>query len=553
MYGETHQPAQSLKPTISPTCETDNLHTGERRCESFITLAGAQVIHMNGQFCDYTLLDELGHGGMGTVYRAKNTAGEVVALKVMAPNLAKDKGIRERFIREPRMYPKHENIVQILNAGECDGTPFFAMALIQGDSFDSVLQRHRELAPSQFVPVLRDVAAALDHVHRQGIIHRDIKPSNILMRESDDRAFLTDFGVAKNTLGTKLTQVSGVRIGTAHYMSPEQAMGKRDLTPATDIYALGVMAYHAISGRVPFDADSDVVVARMHMQDIPPDLRKVNPRISPALSAVVMRTLEKDPRKRFASAGAFAAAFEKAASQSDQAPVAAAPSRVWMGLSAAVLVITALAAVWLLSGNSTGAGIGGPATQSVLITVTQPGVIAVLATNTIDSTQTSGNPATATVIGVETNALTPVVAGPTDLTTTPETPTTDSTDAATSTLAPTSTATRTPKPPTRTPTPTKTHTPTPTDPPTHTPTPSVTHSPIITHTPHIKLTSLVFPPIKVKGTLVKQVIDSTISPTIIVIEPVATKGLVVIDPNPIIIATTKLRLPPIKIIATKPP
>ena len=311
---------------------------------------------MNQAFCEYTLINELGHGGMGTVYRAQNTSGQIVALKVMISQLLKDSAARERFIREPRLYPSHPNIVKVLDAGDCDGTPFFAMELIEGESLDSVLQRVHVLAPTQFAVVLREVAAALDHVHAQGIIHRDIKPSNILLRAGDDHAFLTDFGVAKNMQGTRLTQISGVRIGTAHYMSPEQAMGMRELTPAADIYSLGVMAYHVLSGRVPFDADSDVVVARMHMQDPPPPLRQINPKIGPALANVVMRALHKDPRKRYRSAGEFAAAFERALSNAPLVTPSAGlgPGKpvIWAGLMALVfLVASAIAITVLVSGG----------------------------------------------------------------------------------------------------------------------------------------------------------------------------------------------------------
>ena len=522
---------------------------------------------MNGPFCDYTILDELGHGGMGTVYRARNAAGEIVALKVMAQNLARDKGLRERFLREPRMYPKHENIVQIMEAGECNGMPFFAMAYIEGESFDAVLQRHRSLAPNQFLPVLRDVAAALDHVHKQGIIHRDIKPSNILMRNSDDRAFLTDFGVAKNTLGTKLTQVSGVRIGTAHYMSPEQAMGKRDLTSAADIYALGVMAYHAISGRVPFDSDSDVVVARMHMQDPPPELRKVNPHISAALSAVVMRTLEKDPAKRYASAGAFAMAFAKAVDSPNSMPVAPVASRLWMGISAGVLAATALAAVFLLSSNNASNSSTLSAQTTLTITTKEKSAIVLVSTtpNPDEPTSATGDNSASSTASTSSTSSTPIAPEITS----EATATSEGAGAATSTLAPTSTSTNTPRPPTHTPIPTRTPTETPTDVPTDTPTPSITPTPTITRTPK-KVIVTRFPKITLiapKLTLQVNINDSKISPTIITpvvvkpivltavlrepVQPIAT--LVLIQPEPIVVATVRLRLPPIRIIVTKAP
>lgn len=313
-------------------------------------------------FCQYTIYKELGRGGMGTVYLAKNAKGESFALKVMGVHLLRDEGSRARFKREPKLSPVHPNIVRVLDSGECNGTPFFVMELVEGESLDAILRRQKVLPATQLIELLRGVASALDHVHGRGIIHRDIKPSNILVNK-DGHVYLTDFGVAKNTAAGAATymSVTGSRIGTAHYMSPEQAMGKRDLTAAADIYALGVMAFHALAGRVPFDADSDVVVARMHMQDVPPDLRKLNPQVPQQVADVVMRAMRKDPAKRFASANAFVNALAQALDKPVAQPVLARPT-VWGGL-ALVVVLVSIGLLLVLSGRENrrdSAGTGDP-------------------------------------------------------------------------------------------------------------------------------------------------------------------------------------------------
>lgn len=179
------------------------------------------------------------------------------------------------------------------------------MQLIEGESLENVLRRTGWLTLPQLLPILRDVAAGLDYAHSQGVIHRDIKPSNILIRARDGRAYLTDFGVAKDVGAVQLTTITGQRIGTFQYMSPEQARGSPILTKASDVYALGILVYRALCGRVPFDAENDLVIARMQTQDAPPDMRRLNPAISSQVSGAVMRALNKDPMRRYSSAGEF--------------------------------------------------------------------------------------------------------------------------------------------------------------------------------------------------------------------------------------------------------
>ncbi|MCL4505419.1 MAG: protein kinase [Chloroflexi bacterium] len=307
------------------------------------------------QFCDYEILSELGRGGMGAVYRARSKDGRTVALKVMRPEFRTNASAEKRFKRAPQLYPKHPNIVEIYDSGECDGTLYFAMQLVEGDALSNILRRVRVFAPEQYAPVLRDIAAGLDGSHAKGVIHRDIKPSNILIRSADGRAFLTDFDIAKDLTAAQFTSVAGAgaMIGTAHYMSPEQASGKQ-ITPASDVYSLGAMTYEALAGRPPFQADSEFVVARMHLQEPPEDLYKVNPAVSEKVSAVVMRALNKDPRQRYASAGGFAQAYSAALSKSR---ALALPKVLALGGGLTAMIVVAALAVAMVSTTQPG-GLG---------------------------------------------------------------------------------------------------------------------------------------------------------------------------------------------------
>ncbi|HEY3290345.1 MAG TPA: serine/threonine-protein kinase [Anaerolineae bacterium] len=320
------------------------------------------------RFCDYEIIGELGRGGMGAVYRARHKSGRIVALKVMRPEFRTNPSAERRFRRAPQLYPKNPNIVEVYDSGECDGTLYFAMQLIEGESLSAVLRRVRVFTPEQYARVLHDVASALDGSHSKGVIHRDIKPSNILVRTADGKSFLTDFDIAKDLAGPQFTSVSGAggMMGTAHYMSPEQASGKQ-ITPASDVYSLGAMSYEALAGRPPFQADSEFVVARMHLQDPPQELSKVNPAIPEKVSAVVMKALQKDPRDRYISAGAFALAFNAALKKEK---VVAAPLPRWAMLAGGLtaLVVFAMLAIAVISGA------GAVSDDNGGVTVNKPGV-----------------------------------------------------------------------------------------------------------------------------------------------------------------------------------
>lgn len=308
---------------------------------------------MNTQaFCNYTLLDELGRGGVSTVYRARdNRSGKVVALKLLKRQYQKQRMAIERFRREPQLQFLHPKIVPVLEAGECEGQSFFTMELVEGRSLEQVLAEGA-LAPRQLFLILRDVSDALDAAHQRGIVHRDIKPSNILIRASDNAALLTDFGVAKAMSGADATlfQTNVDMVGTVDYAAPELIRNSSSITPAADIYSLGVTAYYALSGKLPFVADDAFAVANMHLTREPLPLRQMNPRVSPEVSRVVMKAMRKGAEHRYPTAGAFANAFIEAVMQSQ---INAAQGGGWRkALPAAIaalvaLVAVALAAVWL--------------------------------------------------------------------------------------------------------------------------------------------------------------------------------------------------------------
>ncbi|MCL6511913.1 MAG: protein kinase [Anaerolineae bacterium] len=272
-------------------------------------------------FGPYTNLVEIGRGGMAMVYRATAPDGHLVALKLMPVHLAADATTRARFEQESRLSLNHPNIVRVNKAGVVDGTPYIEMEYVAGESLDRLVARAGPLPPQALARILLDIGRALDYAHGRGVIHRDVKPSNIIIR-SDGSALLTDFGVAK-TAGITAYTATTARVGSVFFMSPEQAAGAFEITKASDIYSLGVTAYYALTGRVPFEAGSDVAIARQHIEQPPPHISDAHPAIPRAVGNVVMWALEKSPSRRPASAGAFARSFSAALS----APPAPAPPR----------------------------------------------------------------------------------------------------------------------------------------------------------------------------------------------------------------------------------
>jgi tRNA A-37 threonylcarbamoyl transferase component Bud32/CheY-like chemotaxis protein len=256
--------------------------------------------HLGTVVAGYRIEERIGRGGMGLVYRAEHlNLRRRAAIKIIAPDLAEAAGFRERFNREARIAAalQHANIVTVYDAGEADGLLYLAMQYIEGSDLFSVLRSQGRLRPYRALDVCRQVAAALDSAHAQGLIHRDVKPANVLIEGRT--AFLTDFGLTKRIEGTQtqLTQAGDV-VGTIHYVAPEQIEGGR-VDARTDIYSLGCLVYHCLSGELPFARDTDVAVIYAHLSDEPPRLTSVRPELPAGLDAVIAKALEKAPERRF--------------------------------------------------------------------------------------------------------------------------------------------------------------------------------------------------------------------------------------------------------------
>ena len=255
---------------------------------------------------DYTLEQELGRGATGVVWRATAPDGSVVAVKLLDPALAGDGEYRARFTREARVAQaiRDPHLVRILEAGSKEGRPFLVLEYVGGGSLAAKLALG-PLGLEQMLRVVADVGAALDALHRGGIVHRDVKPSNVMLREEGSAA-LTDFGLAKGAAYTVLTR-PGQLHGTLDYLAPELVRGG-EATPASDIYALGCVAFECLAGQPPFADRSLFGVGTAHVEDEPPE-----PPTSSEVSWALLRALEKDPAARPATAIMYAHLLRAAA------------------------------------------------------------------------------------------------------------------------------------------------------------------------------------------------------------------------------------------------
>ena len=240
---------------------------------------------------------------MGVVYLAHDVKlDREVAIKVLPPLLAGIADVRERFLREARTAARlsHPNIVSIHRADEIDSRVFFVMGYIEGESLADRLRRTGPLDPRDAVPIIRDVALALAYAHERGIVHRDIKPENILLDAGTGRAMVTDFGIARVAEAAPLT-MTGQVLGSVHYMSPEQVSGDK-LDGRSDLYSLGVVAFQALSGRLPFDNESASAVIVAHVTKTAPSLLSVAPNV-PVPLAESHRCVSREGRRRAVSDG----------------------------------------------------------------------------------------------------------------------------------------------------------------------------------------------------------------------------------------------------------
>jgi hypothetical protein len=250
----------------------------------------------------YEILREVGRGGMGIVFLARDLKLErLVAIKTLPPTLAADEVIRARFLREARTAAalSHPNIVPIHRADNIGGTVFFVMGFVDGPSMAQLIREGGPLTPRTAVSFLYDVADALRYAHGAGVIHRDVKAENILIDRGSSRALVTDFGIARVAEAAPLT-ATGTVLGTVYYMSPEQVAGDA-VDPRSDVYSLGVVAFYALTGRFPFDSPTASAVLVAHVTKEAPSLGNVAPSVPRGLARLVDRCLAKDPDSRVQS------------------------------------------------------------------------------------------------------------------------------------------------------------------------------------------------------------------------------------------------------------
>ncbi len=267
-------------------------------------------------FAGYQIDGVAGEGGMGVVYRATEIALQrPVALKLIAEDFAGDRKFRERFQRESMLAASidHPNVIPVYEAGEVDGELYIAMRFVDGTDLLHAVTREGALAPPRAVRIVSQVAAALDAAHRRGLVHRDVKPGNVLLTGEGDEehAYLTDFGLVKTLEGAPGTTTAGHFVGTLDYSSPEAIQGQ-DADARSDVYSLACVLYFTLTRTSPFLRDSNVGTMFAHVNEPPPSLLEENPKLPPALAAVVEKGLAKNPDERHQTAGEFARAAAEA-------------------------------------------------------------------------------------------------------------------------------------------------------------------------------------------------------------------------------------------------
>jgi serine/threonine-protein kinase len=276
----------------------------------------------------YSLQRELGRGGMGIVYLAHEVAlDRPVALKLLPPAMASDPELRERFMREARTAAKlsQPNIVPIYTVDDVGGFVFFTMAYVNGISLGAAIRDRGPLPSGEANRVLREVAWALAYAHGRGVVHRDVKPDNILLETGGARALVTDFGIAQVGETPDITG-KGEVLGTAEFMSPEQANGET-VDERSDIYSLGVVGYHILTGRLPFESETPAAVLAKHITQAAPPLSSVAPEVPRYLAQAIDRCLLKAPADRFANAEDLAAALSQSIELRREIPL---PLRVFL-------------------------------------------------------------------------------------------------------------------------------------------------------------------------------------------------------------------------------
>ena len=256
----------------------------------------------------YEIEGEIGRGGMSVVYRARDQRlNRPVAIKVLPPELAHDPAIRTRFTREAQTSAQlsHAHIVPIFDVGASEGMAFIVMAIVNGGNLAMLLTREPRQPIDEVRRLLAEIADALGYAHLRGVIHRDVKPDNILLDETNGRAMVTDFGIARAIEASTRLTVTGIAVGTPAYMSPEQAIGDREIDGRSDVYSLGVLGYQMLTGRLPFNAGNSMALLLKHVSETPPAILELRPDTPRSLREAVERALAKSREDRWPTAAAM--------------------------------------------------------------------------------------------------------------------------------------------------------------------------------------------------------------------------------------------------------
>ncbi len=367
---------------ICPKCHFDNSEDSSycSKCGTRIsgeeaaavpTLTGTRPsspvgLHPGSTFAGrYQVLEEIGRGGMGSVYRVLDQEiDEKIALKVLNPEIAADSRTIERFRNELKTARQisHKNVCRMYHFGRDEGLDYITMEFVQGEDLKSMIRMMGRLSPGRAVSIARQVCEGLAEAHGLGVIHRDLKPQNIMI-DRDGHVKVMDFGIAR-TLKTEGMTSPGMVVGTPRYMSPEQTEGK-DVDERSDIYALGIILYEMLTGRVPFEGDSPLDIAVKQRIEAPPDPKKINPEIPETLNRLILRCLAKDKGRRYPNAQALAAELSEIAAGipdyekyiPQRRPRAATltmaiAAKRWPAIAVAVLVLLAVATAVLYFGRN---------------------------------------------------------------------------------------------------------------------------------------------------------------------------------------------------------